>query len=57
MKTTEEIRKEMFSPETKKVVKMYETLDKDSAALVGAYMSALADRQRMEEVRKGTVAV
>lgn len=57
MKATEEIRKEMFPPETKKVVKMFETLDKDSAALVGAYMSALADRQRMEEVRKSTVAV
>ena len=47
MKSAEEIRKEMFSDETKEVVKMLEKLDGKSIVLARTYVMALADRQRL----------
>ena len=49
MKPTEEIRKEMLSSDTKEVAKILETLDGNSIVLARTYMTALSDRQRMEE--------
>lgn len=48
MINNEEIRKEMESGESKKVAAMLESLDENSKTLAKTYMSALADRQRIE---------
>lgn len=51
MKNAEEIRKEMLSSDTEDIVKILETLDKSSIVLARTYMTALADKQRLEEMK------
>ncbi len=51
MKTVEEIRKEIFSCETEEVAKILENLDENSIVLARTYMTALADRQKLEEAK------
>ena len=50
-RSAEEIRKEMLSSDTKEVAKILESLDENSAVLARTYMMALADRQRLEEIK------
>lgn len=51
MKNAEEIRKAMFSTDTKEVAKILETLDENSVVLARTYMMALSDRQKIEEAK------
>lgn len=51
MKDSEEIRKEMLSSDTKEVAKIIETLDENSIVLARTYMTALADRQKIEKAK------
>lgn len=48
MKTTEEIRKEIMSPEMEEMTKILENLDGNSIVLARTYMTALSDRQQIE---------
>lgn len=48
MAGTEEIRRTMVSEESREVAVMLESLDERSIVLAKAYLSALADRQRMD---------
>lgn len=57
MKTAEEIRKEILSSETEEVAKILENLDENSIVLARTYMTALADRQKLEKTRMVTAAV
>ena len=57
MKNTEEMRKEMFSPDTKEVAKILEMLDENSIVLARTYMTALADRQKLEDAKLAAAAV
>lgn len=57
MKMEEEIRKEILSSETEEVAKILENLDKNSIVLARTYMTALADRQKLEKARIETAAV
>nr|WP_305142545.1 hypothetical protein [uncultured Acetatifactor sp.] len=57
MKTAEEIRKEILSSETEEVAKILENLDENSIVLARTYMTALADRQKLEKTRMATAAV
>lgn len=57
MKTAEEIRKEILSSETEEVAKILENLDENSIVLARTYMTALADRQKLEKARMATAAV
>lgn len=57
MKNEEETRKEMLSSDTMEVVKILETLDGKSIVLARTYMTALSDRQKMEEEKLAAVAV
>lgn len=52
MKTAEEIRKDFISSETKELVKILENLDGKSVVLARTYMTALADKQKLEEQGK-----
>lgn len=56
-RSVEEIRKEMFSSDTKEVAKILETLDENSIVLARTYMTALADRQKLEKAKLVAVAV
>ncbi len=51
MKTTAEIKKEIVSPEAKEVVKILENLDEYSIVLARTYMTALSDKQKVEEIK------
>ncbi len=51
MKNAEEIRKAMFSTDTKEVAKILESLDENSVVLARTYMTALSDRQKIEEAK------
>jgi len=51
MTNTEDIRKTMASPESEEVAVLLESLDENSKVLAKTYMSALADRQRIEEAK------
>ena len=51
MKTAKEIRKEMFSSDTEEVARNLEKLDENSMVLARTYITALADRQKLEKAR------
>ena len=57
MKNTDEMRKAMFSPDTEEVAKILEMLDKNSIVLARTYMTALADRQKLEDAKLTAAAV
>ena len=57
MANTEEIRKSMNATDTKEVTDLLESLDDNSKALAKTYLSALADRQRIERIKLETVSV
>lgn len=57
MKGAEEIRKEMLSSDTEEVAKILETLDENSIVLARTYMTALADRQKLEKAKLAAAAV
>ena len=57
MKDSEEIRKEMLSSDTKEVAKIIETLDENSIVLARTYMTALADRQKIEKAKLAAAVV
>lgn len=57
MKNVDEMRKTMFSSDTEEVAKILETLDENSIVLARTYMTALADRQKLENIKLATVAV
>lgn len=52
MANTEEIRKTIASPENEEVAVLLESLDENSKVLAKTYLSALADRQRLEKARQ-----
>lgn len=54
MKGAEEIRKEMLSSDTEEVTKILESLDENSIVLARTYMTALADRQKIEKAGSGS---
>lgn len=49
MTNAEEIRKIVVAPDSEEVAKLLESLDENSKVLAKTYMSALADRQRLEK--------
>lgn len=51
MKDAEEIRKTILSSDTEEITKILETLDKNSIVLARTYMTALADRQKIEKAK------
>ena len=57
MKNTEEMRKAIVSSDTEEVAKILKTLDENSIVLARTYMSALSDRQRIEETKLAVAAV
>ncbi len=54
---SEEIRKAMISSDMEEVTKILETLDENSKVLAKTYLSALADRQRIENAKLVAAAV
>lgn len=57
MVSTEEIRKTITSPESEEVAVLLESLDENSKVLAKTYLSALADRQRLEKSKAALAAV
>ncbi len=57
MKRAEEIRKTMLSSDTEEVAEILETLDENSIVLARTYMTALADRQKIEKAKLAAAAV
>lgn len=57
MKGAGEIRKTMLSSETEEVTKILESLDENSIVLARTYMTALADRQKIEKAKLAAAAV
>ena len=57
MKKVAESKKEILSPDAKEVVTILEALDERSIVLARTYMTALSDRQKLEEAKLATVAV
>lgn len=57
MRNTEEMRKAMVSSDTEEVTKILETLDENSIVLARTYMTALADRQKLENAKLEAAAV
>ena len=57
MAKAEEIRKTVVAPDSEEVVKLLESLDENSKVLAKTYLSALADRQRMERSKAALAAV
>ena len=55
MNAAEEIRKEIVSPKTKEIAKILENLDGNSIVLARTYMTALADRQKLEEIKSAVL--
>lgn len=55
MKDAEEIRKAMLSSNIEEIVAILNTLDNNSIVLAKTYMSALADKQKLEEARQTTL--
>lgn len=51
MRTVEEIKQEIISPEVKEVAKILENLDEYSIVLARTYMTALSDKQKVEEIK------
>ena len=56
-RSAEEIRKEMLSSSTAEVTKILESLDENSIVLARTYMTALADRQKLEKAKLAAAAV
>lgn len=56
MKGAGEIRKTMLSSETEEVTRILESLDENSIVLARTYMTALADRQKIEKARQAKLA-
>lgn len=56
MKGAGEIRKTKLSSETEEVTKILESLDENSIVLARTYMTALADRQKIEKARQAKLA-
>lgn len=56
MISTEEIRKTIASPENEEVAVLLESLDENSKVLAKTYLSALADRQRLEKSKAAALA-
>lgn len=56
MKGAEEIRKTMLSSDTEEVTRILESLDENSIVLARTYMTALADRQKIEKARQAKLA-
>ena len=57
MKGAEDIRKTILSSDTEEVAKILETLDENSIVLARTYMTALADRQKLEKAKLAAAAV
>lgn len=57
MANTEEIRKTIASPENDEVAVLLESLDENSKVLAKTYLSALADRQRLEKSKAAAAAL
>nr|WP_303039800.1 hypothetical protein [Enterocloster clostridioformis] len=57
MKGAEEIRKTILSSDTEEVTKILESLDENSIVLARTYMTALADRQKIEKAKLAAAAV
>jgi len=57
MKGAEEIRKTILSSDTEEVTKILESLDENSIVLARTYMTALADRQKLEKAKLAAAAV
>ncbi|MEY8234630.1 hypothetical protein [Otoolea muris] len=57
MKGAEEIRKTILSSDTEEVAKILETLDENSIVLARTYMTALADRQKIEKAKLAAAAI
>lgn len=56
MTNAEEIRKTIASPESEEVAVLLESLDENSKVLAKTYLSALADRQRLERSKAAALA-
>lgn len=56
-RSAEEIRKEILSSDTEEVTKILESLDENSIVLARTYMTALADRQKLEKAKLAAAAV
>lgn len=56
MKGAGEIRKTMLSSDTEEVTRILESLDENSIVLARTYMTALADRQKIEKARQAKLA-
>lgn len=56
MTNTEEIRKTVVAPDSEEVAKLLESLDENSKVLAKTYLSALADRQRIERNKAAALA-
>lgn len=54
---TDEIRKAMMDSDTEEVAKILETLDENSKVLAKTYLSALADKQRLENAKLAVAAI
>ena len=57
MKGAEEIRRTVLSSDTEEVTKILESLDENSIVLARTYMTALADRQKLEKAKLAAAAV
>ena len=57
MKGAEEIRKTILSSDTEEVTKILESLDENSIVLARTYMTALADRQKIEKAKLAAAAI
>lgn len=57
MRNAEEMQKVIMSSNTEEVTKILETLDENSIVLARTYMTALADRQRIEGSKLAAAAV
>ena len=55
MKIVKEIKQETVSPEVKEVAKILENLDRYSIVLVRTYMTALSDKQKVEEIKSAVL--
>lgn len=56
MTNAEEIRKTIASTESEEVAVLLESLDENSKVLAKTYLSALADRQRLEKSKAVALA-
>lgn len=54
---TLDINRAIVATDTKEVTDLLESLDDNSKALAKTYLSALADRQRIERIKLETVSV